>query len=393
MTTRSLALALSLAACSNTSSNPAEPDAGIDAPASFQEAFDGDAPQLVDLGGGVLQAPKVQPIFFAGDDAMQAQTEQFLTQLAASDYWTTTTSEYGVGALTVLPTIVLTDTPPTTDAALQALLAGKLTAPDQSTIYSVFTPEGVVIDAGGDKSCQDFGAYHDEAATTAGAGIVYALVPRCNDPGVPEIDELTVSTSHELIEAATDPFVEMTPAFGDSDPEHYVWAVTPAAEVGDYCEYVDTAYDKLVGDFMVQRIWSNAAAKAGHDPCVPAAPGPYIGAEPMMTESTTIDGFSGSVATKGVVIPVGMSKTIDVVLYSDDPNAGDFTVHADFIGQSVDSPTELSFTWDKTTGHNGDHLQLTIKRVKAGSLPGSEFVIEAQDASMTTHSLWWSYAN
>src|ERR1051326_8430483 len=122
MTKRSLMVLL--AACSPTS-NPAEPDAGVDAPATFQEAFDGDAPQLVDMGGGVLATPKVQPIFFAGDDAMQAQTEPFLTQLAASDYWTTTTSEYGVGALTVLPTIVLTDTPPTTDAALQALLAGK----------------------------------------------------------------------------------------------------------------------------------------------------------------------------------------------------------------------------------------------------------------------------
>ena len=46
----------------------------------------------------------------------------------------------------------------------------------------------------------------------------------------------------QLIEAATDPRVETTPAFGDSDAEHYIWAYTPGAEVSDYCEYHATGH-------------------------------------------------------------------------------------------------------------------------------------------------------
>ena len=394
------ALSVLLVACGG--GNPATtPDAPVvpDAPPAFHNAFDGSAPQVVKVNGEVLATPKVQAIFFTGDDTLQAQVEQFLTQLSGSDYWTTTTGEYGVGTLTVLPTIVLTDTPPTTDDALKALLASKFdgthpefgNAPDANAIYSVFLPAGVVLDAGGAKSCQDFGAYHDEAATAKQESIVYALMPRCQGQG-PDIEGVTISASHELIEAATDPRVETTPAFGDSDADHYVWAITPAAEVGDYCEYLDTAYDKLVGDFFVQRTWSNAAALAGTDPCVPAAPGPYIGAEPAFPDSTPIEGFTGVVTTKGVIVPVGMTKTIDVVLYSDVDGPA-FTVQALDLAGAFGDPAELSFTWDKTTGKNGDHLQLSIKRIKAGSLPGSEFVIMAQDSAGTTHSMWWSYAN
>jgi hypothetical protein len=37
--------------------------------------------------------------------------------------------------------------------------------------------------------------------------------------------------------------------------------------------------------------------------------------------------------------------------------------------------------------------ELTIKRLKAGTLPGSEFVIAANDAQGNPRSLWWSFAN
>ena len=366
-------------------------------PGPFANAFDGNAPQLVNMGGGVLATPKVQPIFFANDATMQASVEQFLGQVAGSDYWATTTGEYGVGPLTVQPTIVLADTPPTTDDALQALLAGKFdgthaefgAAPDQSTIYAVFLPDGVTMSfPDGSQSCVDFGAYHDEAHTAAKQGIVYSLTPRCHGQGDSDLDEVTISTSHELIEAATDPFVEDTGGFGDADPDHYVWAYTPGAETGDFCEYLPGAYDKLVGDFMVQRTWSNAAATAGKDPCVPALATPYFGAEPMFTESTMIEGLTGTMTTKAAVVAVGESKTIDVVLYSDQPTAA-FTVDAQELSQSP----ELALSWDKTTGKNGDHLKLTIKRVKAGTLPGTEFVIIANDDQGNPRSLWWSFAN
>ena len=394
----SAALLLALAACSSDH-HEAAPDAfvpPVDAPPPFQEASFGSAPQMVKVpGGDVLTAPKVVPIFFANDAAMQASVEDFLAQTAASSYWGATTSEYGVGPLTILPTIVTTDTPPTTDTALATWLAGHFngqngwpTAPDPQTIYSVFLPAGVVLHTSFGDSCQAFGAYHDEAMGT-GTSVVYALMPRCTGFGQ-DLDELTVSTSHELIEAVTDPRVESTPAFGDLDPDHYIWAYTPGAEVGDMCEYVATASQRLVGNYLVQRTWSNASAAAGHDPCVPALTTPFQGAAPMLTDPEPIDSYyNGTIQTKGVQVPVGMSKTIDVKLFSDAPTA-DFSVHADDVAQFNGSPAELTFTWDKTTGHNGDTLHLTITRAKAGQGQGSEFVIvvgTGQDVS----ALWWGF--
>ncbi|MDB4953657.1 MAG: hypothetical protein JWO36_1226 [Myxococcales bacterium] len=369
-----------------------------DAPPPFAEAPHGTVPQLVSGGGIVLAAPKFKPIFFAGDSTMQAQVEQFGAMLAGSPYWHATTAEYGVGDITLLPTLVTTDPVPGSDSALNAWIIAQLDGthsdwgtPDQSTIYSVFLPEGAVLTSPFGNSCQSYGAYHDELTGTHGEHIVYALMPRCN-PGPNALTELTASLSHELIEAATDPNVETTFAYGNVDDEHAVWGITPGAETGDFCEYLDAAYQPLVGSFIVQRTWSNAAAQAGHDPCVPQA-GTYLGAAPLFTENVTIGG-NGNAAqiTKGVKVAIGTPKTIDVALFSDAASA-DFTVTAIDLASSFDGgPKELTFSWDKQKGHNGDTLHLTITRVRAGSFGGSEFLIEAKNATQTT-SQWWSYAS
>src|SRR5262249_25427179 len=151
-------------------------------------------------------------------------------------------------------------------------------------------------------------------------------------------------------------------------PDNYVWAFVPGSEVGDYCEYLDVAYQRDVGPYQVQRTWSNAAAKAGHDPCVPAPDGEiYVAAAPVLPDSISIQGFNGNVTTKGVTIPVGMSKTIDVKLYSDAPLTSDFfRVDAfDLTSFFGASPPDLTFSWDRTWGRNGDTLHLTITRMHA----------------------------
>jgi hypothetical protein len=377
-----------------------------DGPPAFEEAVPADIPQVVTIGGSVLAAPKIQPVFFANDAAVQAQVEDFVGQLKGSDYWKAIGTEYGVGDITVLPTIVATQTPPTTDAALQTFVVGQIDGGtwtyDANTIYSVFLPAGVVLTSpDGSKSCQDYGAYHDEFTGSGSKSIVYALIPRCDAfGGFSVLDNLTMSASHEWIEAATDPRVETTPAFGDSDPTNYIWAYTPGAEVGDYCEYLDAAYQKLVGNYYVQRIWSNAAAKAGHDPCVPVIPNqPYVGAAPILTDNATLEGFTvQSVSTKAVSLALNASKTIDVQLYSD-AETPDFDVRAEDVAHFFGSPAELSFTWDKQTGHNGDTLHLTVKRIAAGTVTdsmmhslGSEFVV-VTSAHQVDVGMWWGFAS
>jgi hypothetical protein len=389
--TKSAVLLALLVACGD-SKQPAEmPDAGVDAPPPFAEAMPTDMPQLINLGGPVLAAPKVQPIFFA-NEALQPQIEAFLTQLGSSPYWAATTTEYGVGALTVLPSIVTTDAPPATDDALPAWMTAHVPTADANTIYTLFLGDGVVLGGQGGNSCDAYGAFHDEGVDSHNAPLVYALVPRCDpatqfDHAQTKLDELTISLSHELIEAATDPFVETNPAYGDVDDNHAILALVPGAETGDLCEYLDSAYVKGVGDFMIQRTWSNAAVKAGHDPCVPAPTTAYFSAAPVFTESVMIDGFTGTRTTKGMQLAVGASKTIEVDDFSDQPTDA-YTVAADDGGAG-----ELSFSWDKPMGKNGDKLQLTIKRLKAASGgPGSIFTLTTSSATGAV-SQWWGYVS
>src|SRR5258706_12330021 len=133
---------LAIACGSHTGNGDDSPDAST----GFVEAPHGTTPELVSMGGKVLANPVVKPIFFKNDSAPQTQIEDFLQQLATSDYWTTVTSEYGVGKLTIAPTVVSADAPPTTDAALSAVLQKVATAnPDPNTIYSVFLPAGTVL--------------------------------------------------------------------------------------------------------------------------------------------------------------------------------------------------------------------------------------------------------
>jgi hypothetical protein len=154
------------------------------------------------------------------------------------------------------------------------------------------------------------------------------------------------------------------------------------------CEHTDAAYQPLVGSFMVQRTWSNASAAAGHDPCVPVLSTPYVEAATNL-QDITLSGGGQSFVTRGIKIPVGMSTTVEVDLYSDAP-AADWTVQAIDVASKYEmSAAELSFSFDKTTGHNGDKLQLTITRLKSGSFGVSELGLASQVNGVTVGT-WWA---
>jgi hypothetical protein len=99
---------------------------------------------------------------------------------------------------------------------------------------------------------------------------------------------------------------------------------------------------------------------------------------------------SGNVTTKGIQVPMGMSKTIDVVMFSDGPTA-DYSVLAVDAGLFKGHLPELSFAWDAPAGHNGDTLHLTITRLTGGTGSGTEFVIGVQNGQ-SLPALWWGFA-
>jgi hypothetical protein len=388
-------LALALAACGDNELLPDGPPADA-APDAWSPAAHEAPPIVTTSGGPVLAAPKVVPVFFAGDGSAQATIETFLTDLAASSYWPTVAVEYDVGALTIENSIVSTDIPPTTDMALQTWITTNTSgsnppwpAPDANTIYAVFLPYGATLTAGFGTSCVGFGGYHSE---TMGGTLVYALIPRCRSASNNPLDPVTAATSHELVEAATDPHFYTAPAFRNVDTEHFIWGSTPGAELGDMCEYVDAALQNLVDGFLVQRIWSNVSAATGHDPCVPVPAQPYTGAAPELQEVKVPRG-SGSFTSRGLTVNYGTPVTMTVDLFSDAQSAGEFIVTAED-AHTVSGVTgaNLEFQWDNQYGQNGDKRHLIVTRTVQGSGRASEFVIFAyQNTVSVSVAEWWVY--
>jgi len=373
-------------------------------PPGYKEGDHPGAPQmLMKSGGNVLSSPKIVPIFFSANDTMKAQLEQFTQQVAGSPYWRAIASEYGIGDLTLATSIVTADAAPTTDSALDTWLGGHFngangwpSSPDPQALYTVFLPTDNynATATGLGQACVNYGAYHYETAKTGTTTpIVYALMPRCNAGTQYELEDLTVSASHEWIEAATDPHVNTAGGYQEVSDDQYAWAWTPGAEVGDMCEYVDAAIQPLIGSFNVQRTWSNAAAAAGKDPCVPSN-GPYLGVAPVFTDMVPIPHYDGTTAqTKGMKLAVGASTTIDVDLFSD-VDAPAWTVEAKDGASFLGGTAELQLSLDKTSGKNGDKLRLTIKRLAAGNttINGSEFVLLSKQNG-TSVAQWWGFVS
>ena len=218
--------------------------------------------------------------------------------------------------------------------------------------------------------------------------VPYAVLPNCGASSLhTAIDNITYSASHELIESSTDPANDGSAAYQKIDADHLPGYVMMAGiEAGDMCETGfagDVRLPSTHGD--VQAIWSNTAALSGHDPCVPTLPGyAYFNGVPVLTGEVNMDlslfgipWLSAQKITKGIVIPVGQSKTIEVDLLSDAPTSGPWQLSAidDTMGHG--SP-ELSFAFDRTQGVNGEKVYVTITVLQAGPINGSAFAIVSQ---------------
>ncbi len=371
----------------------AAPDVDNGSPSTTYPAFKIDAPQVQDYGGVVLTAPKVVPIYFSSDDtSYTGKLTSFLDNLPASAYWPAISTEYGVGAMTVATPIVITDAPPTTidDTAIGPWLASEIAAAvlptqDANTVYAVFYPTGTTVTLQGDASCTSFGGYHSSFPQNT-VTITYAIVPRCASfNGLVGIDSTTSAASHELIEASTDPHPDQDAAYASVDDNHIIFElIGGGGEVGDMCvSSSDPYFDPTDIGAMVQRSWSNAAAKGGHNPCVPSDGTPYFNSMPVFTDQVTISGLG---TTEGIKIPIGQSATIEVDLFSDAQTSGPWTVSAQDLGGETQGSTELTFAWDRTTGQNGEKLHLTINAVAKSQYGAEAFIVDSKLGS--AHNFW-----
>ncbi len=134
------------------------------------------------------------------------------------------------------------------DSAIQKMIeqqiaAGTLPKSNSNPIYFVFLPSGVTVTQGGSASCKVFCGYHDATANQ----VFYAVMPFPDCSGcsanLSSFDALTVTASHELCEAITDPI----PGQG--------WYDNQNGEIGDICPW----QTKKIGQYTVQKEWSNKA--------------------------------------------------------------------------------------------------------------------------------------
>lgn len=405
--------AVSLGACSSssdTTNDSASSDAGDPNANDAGDTVDADngapstqypAPhpaiaQVQTFGGTLITSPRIVPVFFPSD-TYEPQLETYLQELAANAQWSASLAEYGVGAMTIGASVVLADAPAAkvtesdVDALAKAVASGTAnfqtghaptSATDQNTIYALFYPTSTTIEEEpGYDSCQAFGGYHADATVAVGdAGtsvqFAYALVPRCptfyQSEGLTGVDEVTAGLSHELAEAVTDPFSDTNAAYLAADYDHKIYGVVLAAsEVADMCSWEMPSVSKLTGvDFQTSRVWSNKAAAAGHDPCLPAPTDPYFATVPDLPDEAPIPeyeeyGANGKIViggtTKAVKVAVGQTVTIDLDLYSDGATSADWTpVPQEIVAGGVEPSLTLSL--DRPSGTNGEKLHLSITR-------------------------------
>jgi hypothetical protein len=250
------------------------------------------------FGGPILQHPKIVAVFWNADvnATLQSSIGQFYTDVMASSYWPWLQEYDTVGLAGGTEQATLPGTfvgsfvlKPLTcpagsgacqlgDPDIQAELArqiglGKLPAPtldctgNADTLYIVDVPPAVTIVSGSVTSCVDFCGYHGTTLFGPNAiPLLYGVImdtftgpcaTGCGSFTGNALQNTTVVTSHELIEAVTDPDIGLNQGLGPP-VGWYDGADIPCGEVGDICE--NGAGDTISVNgrtWMVQEIWSN----------------------------------------------------------------------------------------------------------------------------------------
>jgi hypothetical protein len=244
---------------------------------------------LLYYGGPVIEHAKVYAVFWG--DKVSAETKSKIgpffenildstymdwmsplydTNLAAVDGREGTKQHIGrgrfMGAITIMPANTGTDL---TDAMLQQELesqiaAGKLPPADDNTLFMTYFPAGISVSIETQKSCETFCAYHEGFKAKSGASVFYGVMPVCGGFGCGfgnAWDTLTAVSSHECIEAVTDPF----PTPGDKPAYPQAWNTSGGEEIADLCP----SSAKVTGHGLTSTVsqeWDNSTSACNPGP-------------------------------------------------------------------------------------------------------------------------------
>ena len=192
-------------------------------------------------GGKVLRSPDVVPVYVGpywqtpAGARDRARNDAAMAALVKDPGQTELWKEYGGGAGTTSPSKVLTGvsrrdfSKEDVEALVEAQVrAGAFDVSDPERIFTLVLPPGATLHDGGASSPAGLGGFHDNVTAPDGHPVYYAVVvysersgTRVNGidfTGTP-IDNVTITESHEISEAVTDPDVGLAIDTGDS---HYL---------------------------------------------------------------------------------------------------------------------------------------------------------------------------
>jgi hypothetical protein len=237
-------------------------------------------PNVPNAGGSIIAQPVLVTITYS-DDTNRSTEETFDAFLVTSNWLAAIGPEYGIGSGTNVNVELPASSPSSLDqdgvASDIAALIQAGTAPGfpsangvtlQNAIYMIFYPSTTQLSVNGEPLCQFANGYHEESTLSGGQSFTYSVIQDC-PPSVAITDQQSLewATSHELIESCTDPLPMSNPAWVISDTTNPWHAL--GGEIADLCEAVLPQWSEGGHDY-IERVFSNAAAATGGDPCVPA---------------------------------------------------------------------------------------------------------------------------
>jgi hypothetical protein len=219
-------------------------------------------------GGPVLSSVDVIPVYWNSSVAYQTELNAFYAAFPTSELFEMLSQYSGIGTGSRGAPFVSSQTSTTlTDAQIQSALssmiqAGQISTPTSNTYYPLHFPSGVSITASdGTKSCVTWCAYHSTFKYN-GVDVNYGVIP---DQGggcaggcganSQRFNNLTSVSSHEMVEAITDPGVGLATSY--SSP--LAWYDPNNGEIGDICNAQQA--DIIMKDgsvYTVQREFSNS---------------------------------------------------------------------------------------------------------------------------------------
>jgi hypothetical protein len=251
-----------------------------------------------------------------------------------------------------------------TDSAIQSELKKQMKKhvipkQDANTLYAIFTREGQQVSVSGETSGVNFCAYHDSFGSRK-SPIRYAVMPyvAAVTPGCASVADpfanLTIATSHELIEAMTDPDV----GFANGISPAIAWLTPNGSEIGDLCAHVPGGVLGSDGrQYTVQKQWDNATGSC-------FAP----------SDQTTGD-FSAALAESEETVAQGGTLTVPITT------------------ESLGDPDPIHFSVQQWTSDDGyiDTMPpgTTVSVAPSTVTPGNPATLTVQTSAATPGGSWY----